>query len=168
MRAPLPFRLASPVSGDPEVALHLYQALYGRAPGYTQFSTFKSQISAYGAASWANSTAAPFSSLSNTAFATLVLNNISITPTSLTATTVFGTSKQAYDGLLAGFVDYLNLVGVASRGVVAAQLTKIISNLEVDTQFGVYRPAAIALNRQIGANSTYSANPNNLLVAKSR
>lgn len=26
---PLPFRLASPVSGDTETALHLYQALYG-------------------------------------------------------------------------------------------------------------------------------------------
>jgi hypothetical protein len=163
--SPLPFRLASPVSGDPEVALHLYQALYGKAPGYAQLNTFKNQIAANGAVAWANSTAASFDSLSNSAFAALVLNNISITPTSLTATTLFGTPRQAYDGLVGGFVEYLNYVGIANRGVVAAQLSEIISNLEIDTQFGVYGGAAVALNKQIGLNSTYSSNAANAVHA---
>ena len=162
---PLPFRLASPVSGDPEVALHLYQALYGKAPGYAQLNTFKSQIASNGAVAWANSTASGLSNMSNTEFAALVLNNISITATSLTGTAQFGTPQQAYEGLLGAFVEYLNYVGIANRGVVAAQLAEIISNLEVDTQFGVYGPAAVALNKQIAVNSTYSSNSANTVAA---
>ena len=154
---PLPFRLASPINGDPEVALHLYQALYGRAPSYAQLNTFKSQIAASGAVAWANSTAAGLSNLSNSAFATLVLNNISITGTSLTGTALYGTPQQAYDGLLGGFVEYLNYVGIANRGVVAAQLAEIISNLEVDTQFGVYGSAAVSFNHQTEANLAYAS-----------
>lgn len=160
--APLIFRLASPVSGDTETALHLYQALYGKAPSYTQLNTFKSQIAANGPVAWVNASAGSFSNLSNTAFASLVLNNISVTPTTLTATTSFGTPQQAYDSLLAGFADYLNFVGTGNRGVVAAQVAKIISGLEVDTQFGVYGGAAVALNKQIAANVGYSTNPANL------
>ncbi len=155
--APLPFRLVSPVSDEPEVALHLYQALYGKAPSYTQLNTFKSQIKAGGAVAWANSTASSLNNLSNVAFAALVLNNISITATSLTGTTLYGTPQQAYDGLLGGFVEYLNYVGIANRGVVAAQLAEIISNLEVDTQFGVYGAAAVSFNHQTEANLAYAS-----------
>ena len=165
VNTPLPFRLASPVSGDPEVALHLYQALYGKAPSYPHLNTFKSQIAANGAVAWANSTAASFTNLSNSEFAALVLNNVSITPTSLTATAHYGTPQQAYDGLLAGFIEYLNFVGIAHRGVVAAQLSEIISNLEVDTQFGVYGPAALAFNKQTNANLLYAQDPANQVDA---
>lgn len=158
---PTPSRLASTVSGDTEIAMHLYHALHGKAPGFEQLRTFKSQIAANGAAAWANSLAAEKSALSNTEFAGLVLFNIGVTHKNLTGTTAFGSPLQAYFGLLGGFVQYLDLVGPANRGVVAAQLTKIISNLEVDSQFGVYGVAATALNKQITANYAYSNDPKN-------
>jgi subtilisin family serine protease len=150
------------VSGDTEIALHVYQALYGKAPGFEQLNTLKGQITASGAGAWANYMAANFSALSNEDFAAQVLKNISVTPTTLTATTTFGSAQQAYDGLLGGFKEYLGHVGPSYRGIVAAQLAKIISNLEVDTQFGVYGGAALALNKQVGANLAYSTNAANV------
>ncbi|OYU46465.1 MAG: hypothetical protein CFE44_02010 [Burkholderiales bacterium PBB4] len=141
-----------------QVELRLYQALYGKAPSYVQLSAMKSQMAAEGAVAWSNAAAKGVDNMSTASFAALVLNNIGITTTSLTATQAFGSSLQAYNGLLGGFVDYLNSVGLSNRGVVVTQLTDIISKLEVDTQFGVYGPAAVAFNQQIAANSAYSSN----------
>lgn len=159
---PQTVRPAALANSDNETPLHLYQALYGKAPSFSQLETFKSQITAIGSVGWANQTASSFNNLSTSEFAAKVLNNISITPTTLTPTAQFGSALQAFNGLLDAFVQYLNLVGASNRGVVAMQLTKIISNLEVDTQFGVYGAAAVALNKQIVANSVYSLNPNSV------
>lgn len=162
---PAPSRMASTVSGDTEIAMHLYQALYGKAPGHEQLKSMTAQIAANGAGTWANAMASEQVGLSNTEFAAQVLFHIGATHKNLTGTPTFGEPLQAYFGLLGGFVQYLDLVGPANRGVVAAQLTKIISNLEVDSQFGVYAVAATALNKQITANYAYSLDPKNTAAA---
>ena len=162
---PQPVRAASVLTGGNRVAVHVYQALYGQAPSNVQLSSFLAQIGSGDGFAWANSMASSFSNLSNTALSTLVLNNVSITATSLTGTATFGTPLQAYSSLQGALADYFGSVGVGNRGIVIVQLSEIISNLEVDTQFGVYGGAAIAFNKQVDANYTYSSNAANLVAA---
>ncbi len=162
---PQPVRAASVVMGGTEVGLHVYQALYGQAPSHAQLSSFLTQIGSGDGFAWANSMALSFSNLSNTALSTLVLNNINITPTSLTSTATFGTSLQAYSALQGALADYFGWVGVSNRGIVITQLSELLSNSEIDTQFGVYGNAAAAFNRQSLANSTYSSNAANVVAA---
>ena len=156
---------AASVAGGQGLAIRVYQALYGQAPGNAQLSDFHSQIGSGNGFTWANSVASSFNNLSNTALSTLVLNNISITPTSLTSTAAFGTSLQAYTALQGALADYFGWAGMDSRGIVIVQLSEIISNLEIDTQFGVYGNAAATFNRQTSANLNYSSNPANIISA---
>ena len=162
---PQPVRAASVVTGGNKVAVHVYQALYGQAPSNVQLSSFLAQIGTGDGFTWASSIASNFNNLSDSALSTLVLNNINITPTSLTATATFGTSLQAYTALQRALADYFGSVGIGNRGIVIVQLAEIMSNLEVDTQFGVYGGAAIAFNKQVAANYTYGSNAANLAAA---
>ena len=156
---------AASVGGGQRLAIRVYQALYGQAPGNAQLSDFHSQIGTGNGFTWANSVASSFNNLSNTALSTLVLNNISITPTSLASTAAFGTSLKAYTALQGALADYFGWAGMDSRGIVIVQLSEIISNLEIDTQFGVYGNAAATFNRQTSANLNYSSNPANIISA---
>ena len=162
---PQPVRAASVLTGGTKVAVHVYQALNGQAPSNGQLSTFLIQIGAGDGFAWANFMASSFNNLSDSALSTLVLNNINITPTSLTATATFGTSLQAYTALQGALADYFRWVGIGNRGIVIVQLAEIISNLEVDTQFGVYGGAATTFNKRIAANHTYSSNTANVVAA---
>ncbi len=162
---PHPVRNASTVSGSAEVAIHTYQALYGQAPSYTQLSGFMNQIGTSNGFAWANAIAATFNGMSDSAFSTLVLNNINVTPTSLTSTTLFGTGRQAYDALQAALADYLRAAGIANRGTVVVQLSEIISNFEGETTFGVYGAAATSFNNQVSANIDYSTNAANTVAS---
>jgi len=154
---PQPTRAAA-ITGGQGVAIRVYQALYGQAPSNAQLSSFVSQIGSGNGFAWANSMSTSFNNLSDAALSTLVLNNISITPTSLTSTTAFGTSLQAYTALQGALADYFGWVGVSNRGIVIAQLSELLSNSEIDTQFGVYGNAAVAFNQQASANLSYSSN----------
>ncbi len=162
---PHPVRNASTVTGSAEIAIHTYQAIYGKAPSYRQLSDFRNQIETRGGSVWANAMAEPLNGMSDSDFSTLILNNISVTPTSLTSTLLFGGSRKAYDDLQAACAVYMNAVGVANRGTVAAQLAEIISNLENDTEFGVYGTAATLFNKQVSANLDYSTNAANAVAS---
>jgi hypothetical protein len=162
---PHPVRSASVVAGSPEIALHAYQALYGQAPGYAQLNSYRNQIASSDAFTWANGIATPFNGMSDSDFSTLILNNISVTATSLTTTPLFGTGRQAYEALQAALADYLKAAGLANRGTVVVQLAEIISNLEIDTTFGVYGAAAASFNKQVSANLSYSTNAANAVAS---
>ena len=162
---PHPVQNASTVSGSAEIAIHTYQALYGQAPSYAQLSAYMSQIGTSDGFLWANAIAASFNGMSDSAFSTLVLNNISVTPTSLTSTALFGTGLQAYDALQAALADYLRAAGIANRGIVVVQLAEIISNLEGDATFGVYGVAATSFNKQVSVNLAYSTNTADTVAA---
>ena len=162
---PHPVRSASTVSGSAEIAIHTYQALYGQAPGYAQLTEYRNQIGASDGFVWAASMAASFNGRSDSDFSTLILNNMSITPTSLTTTTLFGTGRQAYDALQAALADYLRAAGIANRGTVVVQMAELLSNMEVDTTFGVYGAAATSFNKQASANLAYSTNTGNAVAS---
>jgi hypothetical protein len=84
---------------------------------------------------------------------------MSMTPTSLTSTTLFGTGRQACDALQAALADHLTAAGIANRGTVVVQMAELLSNMEGDTTFGVYGAAATSFNKQVSANIDYSTNP---------
>jgi hypothetical protein len=156
MLSPKAVKLAAQQGANGQ-AIMLYQALYGKAPSNPMLTSYVSQIGTSDGAAWADALAANFSALSNSDFATLVLNNISITPSSLNATAAFGSSQQAYEALQRAMSDYLNWVGIGRRGTVALQVATIIAGMENETQFGVYGNAAIAFNSQSAANLAYAA-----------
>jgi hypothetical protein len=155
--SPAPARNASQVSGSGEVAIHLYQALYGKAPSNAMLTQYMKEIGISNGFAWAASMVTDFNTLSDSDLSTLVLNNIGITPTSLKATALFGTSQQAYDNLQNALRWYFDATGVASRGTVIIQLADIVSHFEGETTFGVYGNAATIFNRQVAANFAYSS-----------
>lgn len=149
---------SAPASPTTTVA-RVYQAVHGKALGNAAFTSAVAQIGSGSGFDWANQQAAAKASLSNAAFATLVLNNMSITSSSLLPTASFGTAQQAYDALQKALTDYLAVYAAngVDRGTIVVQLSSIIAGLEVDTTFGVYGAAATAFNRQIAANVAYSS-----------
>ena len=167
---PHPVRSASTVSGSAEIAIHTYQALYGQAPGYAQLTEYRNQIGTSVDPSlgfvWAASmvAVAPFNGMSDSDFSTLILNNMSMTPTSLTPSR-FGTGREAYDALQLALADYLRAAGIASRGTVVVQMAELLSNMEGETTFGVYGAAATTFNKQASANLAYSTNAANAVAS---
>lgn len=137
--------MASQITGGSEVAVHVYQALYGKAPSYALLNSYTTQATA-DANGWANQIATGFSSLDDAAFTTLVLGNLGITSTSIGAT--------AYDALAPAVTAYLGAATVANRGIVVMQLGEILSNLEGDATYGA---AATAYNNQSLANFNYGS-----------
>jgi len=162
---PHPAQNASTVFESTEIAIHTYQALYGKAPGYAQLSGYKNQIGTSDGFAWAASMVASFNGMSDSDFSTLILNNMSITPTNLTSTARFGTGRQAYDALQVALADYLRAAGIANRGTVVVQMAELLSNMEVDTTFGVYGTAATSFNKQTSANHAYSTNAANTVAS---
>jgi hypothetical protein len=161
---PHPVRNASTVTGSAEIAIHTYQAIYGKAPSYTQLSGYRNQIGTGDGFSWAASMVDPFNGMSDSNFSTLVLNNLGITASGLTTSTVDTsvTGAIAYTAIQGALRDYFSVTGVYSRGTVVIQLSEIISNLEgVD----VYGTAAASLNKQVSANLDYSTNAANAVAS---
>ena len=106
----------------------------------------------------------PFNGMSDSNFSTLVLNNLGITASGLTTSTVDTsvTGAIAYTAIQGALRDYFSVTGVYSRGTVVIQLSEIISNLEgVD----VYGTAAASLNKQVSANLDYSTNAANAVAS---
>ena len=144
-------------------AIQVYQSLYGKAPSNTQLESFVAQIGTAGDFAWANAMADDLKLLSDSAFATRVLNNMSITETSLIATPAFGSSKQAYESLQQALTGYLSMAETANRGTVVTQLAQIIASFEGETKFGVYGRAAGAFNKQVAANFSYASSTTNVI-----
>ena len=140
----------------------VHQALYGKAQGSAVFNDSLTKVAPSGSVlDWVKVEASGLSALSDSAFSTLVLNNMSINNTSLTATTAFGTAQQAYDTLQQAMTVYLGWVGSANRGIVAAQVAQIIAGFEGETIYGVYGAAATAFNKQVASDIAHSINPQN-------
>ena len=161
---PQPVRAASVVTGGNEIAIHVYQALYGQAPSSSQLNSFLSQIGTSNGFSWAASMTAPFNGMSDSDFSTLVLNNLWITANGLTRSTIDTTvtGAVAYAAIQGALRDYFSMTGVPSRGTVVVQFGEIVSNLE---GADVYGGAAAALNSQTSRNLTYSSNAANVIAA---
>ena len=137
----------------------VYQSLFGKAPSSATLNDSLAKLGPNGTGfDWAKAEALGLSALSDSAFSTLVLNNMSITNKSLIATPIFGTSQQAYDALQQALTDYLTWVGNDNRGIVVAQLAQIIAGFEGETTFGVYGAAATAFNRQVSSDLAHSIN----------
>ena len=140
----------------------VYQSLFGKAQSSATFNESLAKVGPSGSAfDWAKAEATGFSALSDSAFTTLVLNNMSINITSLTATTAFGTASQAYDTLQQAMTVYLGWVGSANRGIVTAQVAQIIAGFEGETIYGVYGAAATAFNKQVASDIAHSINTQN-------
>lgn len=147
---------------DALLVTRLHQSLFGKAQAS---STFNESLTKAGSGGnlleYLKSQVAALSSLSDSAFATRVLNNMGISETSLIATPNFGSSQQAFDALQGAMTGYLGLVGTSNRGIVVAQLATIIAGFEGETTFGVYGNAARIFNQQVGSNLAHSVNAQN-------
>ena len=149
-------------TSDALLVSRVHQALYGKAQGSAVFNESLAKVSPSGSTlDWVKAEASGLSALSDSAFTTLVLNNMSINNTSLTATTAFGTAQQAYDTLQQAMTGYLGVVGSANRGIVTAQVATIIAGFEGETIYGVYGAAATAFNRQVATDLAHNINTQN-------
>ena len=155
--------MASQITGSSEIAVHVYQALYGQAPSNPLFDSYVTQIGTSDGFAWAAQMVAGFSTVSDSNFATLVLQNMGITASTLTQSTIDPTVTPAvaYAALHDALAAYFTATGVASRGTVVVQLSEIISNLAATTD--VYGAAATAYNFQAMADFTYASNPAHLV-----
>ncbi len=150
-------------TSDALLVERVHQSLFGRAQSSATFNESLATIAPSGSAfDWAKVEASGLSALSDSAFSTLVLNNMSINNTSLKATATFGTSQQVYDSLQQALADYLGAAGNANRGIVVAQLAQIIAGFEGETTFGVYGAAATAFNKQVASDIAHSINTQNI------
>src|ERR1035437_4689603 len=102
----------SQLSGAPEIAIDVYQALYGMAPSYALYNSYVSQIGTSDGYAWADLMTENFNGLNSTDFANLVLTNLGIT-------------GQTRTDFRQPFIDYLVAAGVAARGIVVIQLSHI-------------------------------------------
>ena len=147
--------------GASAVAVRMYQALYGKAPGYALLTDYTSQA-ASDAGAFAKSLESAFAGTSNTNLAKLVLDNLGVTATTVKAVNSKGESEYT---LLLNAVQQLFDAYPSMRGQVILNMTNLLADLEADATYG---GAAVAYNNQAAANHTYatdSANTSPAVVA---
>ncbi|NDH51369.1 MAG: hypothetical protein EBY24_05165 [Betaproteobacteria bacterium] len=132
------------------VVIQVYQALYGKAPGYADYSSYLTQASASNQV-FANALVANFASTSDKALALLVLNNLGITATTVTQTGSYAALLGAVEQIFAAY-------GSAARGQIILNMTTLLAGLSSDVTFGV---AATTYSSQVQANASYSATSTN-------
>ena len=147
---PMKTPLAVSSSSAAGVVIQVYQALYGKAPGYTDYTTYLAQASASNQV-FANALAANFASTSDKALALLVLNNLGITATTVTQT-------GAYAALLSAVEEIFAAYGSSARGQIVLNMTTLLAGLSSDVTFGA---AATTYSSQVQANTSYSATSTN-------
>jgi hypothetical protein len=141
-------------TGAAAVAVHLYQALYGKAPSYALMTDYTAQATA-DAATFAGSLAGTFASTSHADLAKLVLDNLGVTATTVKAVNSKGESEYA---ILLDAVQQIFAAFPTLRGQVILNMTNLLEGLEADATYGA---AAVAYNNQASANQTYATNPVN-------
>jgi len=156
--APHPIAKAAVLTGGSGVAIHMYQALYGQAPSYAMLSTY-SALAAADASAFARSMANNFADTSTGALARLVLDNLGVTATSVSALNAKGQSEYAL--LLDALTQMFDSYGVDARGQIILNATNLLAALEGDATYGT---AALAYNQQAASNFSYSANPSSTSV----
>ena len=126
--APMKTPLAVSSSSAAGVVIQVYQALYGKAPGYTDYSSYLTQASASNQV-FANALVANFASTSDQALALLVLNNLGITATTVTQTGSYAALLSAVEQIFAAY-------GSAARGQIILNMTSLLAGLSSDVTFG--------------------------------
>lgn len=152
---PQPAAKAATVLGGNDIAVRMYQALYGKAPSNAQLSSYAAQIASSGESAFAASLAAQLASTSDSALAKLVMDNLGVTTTTVTASGEYATLLDAL-GQMFGYY------GTNARGQIILNATKLLVDLTTDPTWGV---AAVAYNNQAQANITYSTNSANTTAA---
>lgn len=148
---PQPAAKAATVLGGNDIAVRMYQALYGKAPSNAQLSGYAAQIASSGESAFAAAVAAEFANTSHTVLAKLVLDNLGVTTTTVTASGEYATLLDALGQMFAYY-------GTGARGQIILNATKLLVDLTTDPTYGV---AAVAYNNQAQANITYSTNSAN-------
>lgn len=141
-------------TGGAGIAVHMYQAFYGTAPSYALMTDYTAQATS-DAAAFATILATAFASTSHTDLAKLVLANLGVTATTVTAVNSKGESEYA---ILLDAVQQIFAAFPTMRGQVTLNMTNLLADLEADATYGA---AAVAYNNQASANQTYSTNPAN-------
>lgn len=141
-------------TGGAGIAVHMYQAFYGKAPSYALMTDYTAQATS-DAAAFATILATAFASTSHTDLAKLVLANLGVTATTVTAVNSKGESEYA---ILLDAVQQIFAAFPTMRGQVTLNMTNLLADLEADATYGA---AAVAYNNQASANQTYSTNPAN-------
>ena len=145
---------AAKLSGGAGVALHMYQALYGKAPSYALMTDYTAQATA-NASAFANTLTSPFANTSHTALAKLVLDNLGVTASTVKAVNSKGESEYT---LLLDAVQQIFGAFPTLRGQVILNMTNLLADLEAD---GTYGAAAVVYNNQAAANQAYALNAAN-------
>lgn len=156
---PHPVANAATVSGGSGIAVHIYQALYGRAPSNAMLLDYTTQATADPSA-FARNLANNFASTSSTALAKLVLDNLGVTATTVTA--VNGQGQSEYAILLDALGQMFTFYGLDARGQIILNATNLFGGLESDPTYG---DAAVSYNNQATANLAYSSNSANTSAA---
>jgi sugar lactone lactonase YvrE len=145
---------ATKPTGGAAIALHLYQAFYGKAPSYALMTDYTAQATS-AATTLASSLAGAFASTSHADLAKLVLDNLGVTATTVNAVNSKGESEYA---ILLDAVQQIFAAFPTMRGQVILNMTNLLEGLEADVTYG---GAAVAYNSQAAANQTYATNPVN-------
>ena len=146
--APMKSVLAVSSSSAPGVVIQVYQALYGMAPGYADYTSYLAQASASNQV-FASALAGDFSAVSDKSLALLVLNNLGITATTVTQTGSYAALLSAVEQIFAAY-------GSAARGQIILNMTGLLAGLSSDATFGA---AAATYSSLVQANTSYSASP---------
>jgi hypothetical protein len=127
--------------------LRVYQAFYGGAPGYNEYS-YRSYLAT--AASLGSQYAADFSGMSDDALAAQVLANVGISLQSV--------NSSAYSALQSALAQMFAAYGRNARGQIVANLVGLLGDLESNATFGA---AARSFNAQVSSNASYASSPIN-------
>ena len=146
--------MANTLPKIPAAAIHMYQALYGQAPGNPFYTAYLTEITATSDSAFAFGLAANFAKVPDIVLAKQVLNNLSINTTTVNAISY---------GLLEDALVIFFGVYPTARAQVILNLTNLLAPLESDAVFG---PAATTYNLQATANFSYSVNPANTSAGK--
>lgn len=142
------------ISGNVATAVQVFQALYGQAPSYPQLVTYTTQ--AANGPTFAANLVSSYSQTSDANLALLLLKNLGITPSTVTAVNAKGQSE--YTLLAEALPQLLAIYGPAWRGQIIYNVTTLLAGLEADATYG---GAAITYNNQALANYGYSTTATN-------
>ncbi|MGV3680978.1 MAG: bluetail domain-containing putative surface protein [Acidovorax sp.] len=125
----------------------LNRVLNDQSPSYTVYNNQVAMATSAGLTPFALSFGASYTSLTEDQLSTKLLGNLGVLPNA---------------GLQIALGDYLVSVGKANVGIVAVQLSQILSGLERATgDLAMFNAAAVAWNKELDASYAYSNNPAN-------
>lgn len=132
------------------VAIHMYQALYGKAASNASYNSYVSQMddTAASQSAFAATLAGNFNNVSDAALALQVLNNLGVTEAAVVGAGEYATLLAAVEQIFGAYH--------TMRGQVILNMTNLLGNLEGDPTYGA---AAASYNNQATVNYSYSSNP---------